>query len=333
MKNENGSRLLDNEQIKNLKKIELHLHLDGSVSLETICKIKNKSLEEIKNNLVAPSKCNNLSEYLTKFDLPIECMQTRDNLKLVALELVNYLESQNVIYAEIRFAPMFHTKKGLAYEDVVEAVLDGLNENKRVKTNLILCMMRGMDKKENLRTIDTAYKYLKKGVCALDLAGAEDKYPLSEYTDLFEIIKQKNIPFTVHAGENGEFSEVELAVKMGAKRIGHGIHSFESNELLEKLIDKNVLLEICPTSNVQTNSIKEYKDHPIYDFYKKNIKVCINTDNKTVSNITLNEEYEKLYNTFNFSIEDFKRMNMNALENAFLSDKEKEDLKIKLSGE
>ena len=315
-----------NEQIKNLKKIELHLHLDGSVSLETICKIKNKSLEEVKNNLVAPSKCNNLSEYLTKFDLPIECMQTRDNLKLVALELVNYLESQNVIYAEIRFAPMFHTINNLSYEDVVEAVLEGLNEKKRVKTNLILCMMRGMDKKENLKTIDIAYKYLKKGVCAVDLAGAEDKYPLSEYTDLFEIIKQKNIPFTIHAGENGNYKEVELAVNLGAKRIGHGIHSFESNELLEKLIDKNVLLEICPTSNVQTNSIKEYKDHPIYDFYKKNIKVCINTDNKTVSNITLNKEYEKLYNTFNFSIEDFKRMNMYALENAFLSDKEKEHI-------
>lgn len=315
------------EKIRKLKKIELHLHLDGSVELDTISNITNETLDSLKSKLIAKDKCENLSEYLTKFDIPINCMQTKENLTLIAKELANYLEKQNVIYAEIRFAPMFHTKENLTYEEVVEAVLQGLNTNKKVKTNLILCMMRGMPKEKNLKTIDIAYKYLNRGVCGIDLAGAEDKYPLSEYIDLFEIIKEKKIPFTIHAGENGSYKEIELAIKLGATRIGHGIHAYESNETIEKLKEKNILLEICPTSNIQTNSINKYDEHPIYNFYKKGLRVCVNTDNKTVSNISLTDEYIKLHNNFNFTINDFSNMNIYAIENSFLTKEEKETLK------
>lgn len=309
-----------------MKKIELHLHLDGSVQIDTIKKIKNTS-DDIKSKLIAKDKCNNLSEYLEKFDLPIECMQTKDNLKLIAKELVDYLEKENVIYSEIRFAPMFHTKKGLTYESVVESVLEGLKSNNKVKTNLILCMMRGALESDNIHTIEVCEKYLNKGVCALDLAGAEDKYPLSNYVSLFEIIRKKNIPFTIHAGENGDYNEVLLAIRLGAKRIGHGIHAIDDANTLNLLKEKNILLEICPTSNVQTNSVSEYKDHPIYKLYKNDIKVCINTDNKTVSNITLSEEYNKLLNTFPITENDLINMNINAINASFLSIEEKEQLK------
>lgn len=311
-------------EIKKLKKVELHLHLDGSVESKTISDIANIPLKDLESKMIASEKCENLSEYLTKFDTPLEYMQTKENLTLITKELIDYLENQNVIYTEIRFAPMFHTKKGLSYEEVVEAVLEGLKLNKKVKTNLILCMMRGMPIENNLKTIEVTHKYLNKGVCAIDLAGAEDKYPLSEYIDLFKIASEKNIPFTIHAGENGTYKEIELAIKLGAKRIGHGIHSYESEKLQQELKAKNILLEVCPTSNIQTNSIDIYQNHPIYDLYQKGLKICINTDNKTVSNISLNDEYLKLSNTFNFNIEDFKQMNINAIEGSFLSQEEKE---------
>ena len=316
------------EEIKKLKKIELHLHLDGSVSVSTLSKLSGISETELKKNMIAKDKCKNLSEYLTKFDLPIKYMQTKENLKIITKELVDYLEQQNVIYAEIRFAPMFHTKEGLTYEEVIEAVLDGLNSN--IQTNLILCMMRGFPIEENLKTIEVAHKYLNKGVCAIDLAGAEDKYPLDDYIELFEIAKEKNIPFTIHAGENGTYKEIEKAINIGASRIGHGIHAIESVETQKLIKEKNILLEICPTSNVQTNSIDIYKNHPLYHFYNNNLKISINTDNKTVSNITLTEEYIKLYETFNLNIEDFKIMNKYAIEKAFISKEEKEKLNNKL---
>jgi len=314
------------EEIKKLKKIELHLHLDGSVELNTISKITNENIDILKGKMIAKDKCENLSEYLTKFDTPIKCMQTKENLVLIAKDLVNYLEKENVIYAEIRFAPMFHTKEGISYEEVIESVLEGLNSNNNVKTNLILCMMRGFPKEDNLKTIEIAEKYLNKGVCALDLAGAEDKYPLIDYIDLFDIIKEKNIPFTIHAGENGSHKEIDLAIEIGTKRIGHGIHAYENNNTIKNLKEKNILLEICPTSNIQTNSIDKYENHPIYNFYESGINICINTDNKTVSNISLTDEYIKLYNAFNFNTHDFKIMNVNAIKSSFLTDEEKKDL-------
>lgn len=314
------------EQLIKLPKVELHLHLDGAVSMELASQLTGLSLEAIKEKMIAPDKCENLSEYLTKFDFPGSLMQTKENLTLITKDLVDRLAKQNVIYAEIRFAPMLHTKEGLTYEEVIDAVLEGLNSNPNIKTNLILCMMRGFAKEENLKTIDVAEKYLNRGVCCLDLAGAEDKYPINECLELIEIAKSKNIPFISHAGENGTAAEVKKAINAGAKRIGHGIHSIDDVEVLNLIKEKNILLEICPTSNVQTNSIDKYENHPIEKLYKLGIPLCINTDNSTVSNISLTEEYIKLFNHFNFTLDDYKQMNINAINSSFLDSKEKEKL-------
>ena len=318
------------DEIKKLKKVELHLHLDGSVKIETACELAGVSIDDAKKEMVAQDKCHDLTEYLTKFDLPISIMQTKDNLIRIAKDLVDYLEKENVIYAEVRFAPIFHTKEGLTVSEVIEAVMEGLSSNKQVKTNLILCMMRGMDKDTNLKVIESALEYLGKGVCAIDLAGDECKYPVSEYEELFEIAKLKNIPFTIHAGEAGDALEVKKAIEMGATRIGHGVHAIENESVLNFIKENNVLLEVCPTSNIQTDVAEEYKDHPIYQLYKKGVKVSINTDNATVSNISISDEYMKLYENFDFSIDDFKAMNKNAVEGAFLNEDDKRELLKKL---
>ena len=318
------------EKLKNMPKVELHLHLDGSIPINLASKLSHLNKEKLEEQMIAPTKCRNLSEYLTKFDLPIQLMQTEENLTQIASNLVDELEQENVIYAEIRFAPNFHTKKGLSLEKVVDSVLKGLAQNKKVKTNLILCMMRGASKEENKKVIDLAEKYLNKGVCAIDLAGAEDKYPLQEYLPLFSLAKEKNIPFTIHAGENGNAKEVEKAIKVGAKRIGHGIHSISDLKVLDLIQEKDILLEICSTSNVQSNAIDTYANHPIKKLYQHHIALSINTDNRTVSNISLTEEYQKLYKTFSFSLNDYQEMNQNAILHSFLSDEEKEDLLKKL---
>lgn len=317
------------EEIKKLPKIELHLHLDGSIPIELASQLTGLSQEAVKEKMIAKDKCHNLSEYLTKFDFPISIMQTKENLTLIATNLVNKLASEKVIYAEVRFAPMFHTKKGLTYEEVIEAVLLGLKSNKQIKSNLILCMMRGASREENLKTINMAEKYLNKGVCAIDLAGAEDKYPIDNYLELFKIANQKGIPYTIHAGENGSAEEVKKAIEIGAKRIGHGIHAIEDETVLNLIKEKNILLEICPTSNVQTNTIDKYQDHPIKQFYEKDIPLSINTDNTTVSNISLNQEYLKISKYFNFNVSDYQKINLFALEHSFLNKLEKQELKKK----
>ena len=318
------------KEIENLKKIELHLHLDGSFSLQLAKILSGRKEDDLKNQMVVTNDCQNLSEYLEKFDFPIQLMQTKKNLELVAFDLVNQLEKDNVIYAEIRFAPSFHVKRGLTYEEVVQAVLNGLNQNKKVKTNLILCLMRGNSREENTKTLEVASTFYKKGVCALDLAGDEGQYPLDNFYEFFQMAHERNIPFTIHAGEVFLNDEIGKALKLGAKRIGHGISCINDLELMKILKDNRVLLEVCPTSNINTKAVLDYSKHPIYSLYKHRLLISINTDNRTVSDINLNLEYQKLKENFDFTLDDFKNINLVALEYAFLDELEKNELRLKL---
>lgn len=311
--------------IKETPKVELHVHLDGSVNIHLASKILNKSIDELKSKMVAYDT-NNLNEYLEKFELPISIMQTKENLSLISEHLALDLVKENIIYSEIRFAPSLHTKAGLSYDEILNAVLEGLNKVDSIKTNLILCLMRGGSDEDNLKTIELANKYLGKGVAGIDLAGAEALYKNEQYNKFFEIAKEKNIPFTIHAGEASDYKSVESAINFGAQRIGHGINAIQDEKLLEKIKQEKIVLEICPTSNIQTKAVLDYSDHPIKKLYDKGIMVTINTDNRTVSNTSLSMEYEILNKTFGFDENDFKTMNKNAICGAFLNIEDKEKL-------
>ena len=313
---------------KDLKKIELHLHLDGSVRVSTVEELLNEN--NLSNKMIVDNNTKSLTEYLTKFDLPIKVMQKKENLIRISKELVEDLDNDNVIYAEIRFAPIFHINEGLTLEDVVNSVLEGLKSDK-VKTNLILCMMRNSSYEDNKRIIDLAIKYKNKGVCAIDLAGDESKYPTSIFKDLFEYAKNNDILFTIHAGEAGTINDMIDAINYGTKRIGHGIKSIESSDIINKLIENKIALEICPTSNIQTCVVDSLDNHPIKQLNDNNVLITINTDNRTVSNTTLSKEYELLNKHFNFTKDDFVKFNINAINSSFLNINDKDELIKKIT--
>lgn len=310
--------------IKDLPKVELHLHLDGSVDIDIAKKFTNKTKNELINEMIANDKCNNLNDYLTKFSLPVSIMQTKEQLYEISKNLIKQLKEDNVIYAEVRFAPNKHIEK-LTLNEVIDSVLLGLKNND-VKTNLILCMMRDSNVEDNLKIIDLAKEYQDRGVVAIDLAGAESIYKTKDFKILFDYAKRLNIPFTIHAGEADGIESINSAIEFGAQRIGHGIRAIEDSSTIKTINQKNIILEICPTSNIQTNVVSTYKEHPIKILKENNILISINTDNRTVSNITLCEEYKKLKNTFNFSIDDFIEMNINAIKYSFMSEIEKKEL-------
>ena len=304
-----------------IKKIELHLHLDGSIREETANEILGK-----KCNLKAKDKCEDLNEYLEKFEIPSIILQTKENLERVAYELALDLKKDNVIYAEIRFAPLKHLNGGLSLDEVITSVLNGLSKVD-IETNLILCMMRNDSFNDNKKVIDLAHKY----GFPIDLAGAEAIYKTKDFKELFKYAKSINVPFTIHAGEADGYESIKAAIDFGASRLGHGIKIIDYPDLINEAKEKGITLEVCPTSNVQTNAVNILKDHPIKKLYDMNVNVCINTDIRTVSNITLEDEYNKLKETFNFTNEDFLKMNLMAIEASFAQDKEK--LKTKLRGE
>ena len=238
---------MNKDNIEKMKKIILHLHLDGSLRPETVREWlaedgEKLSLEEVKTRLMVDKDCKNLNEYLEKFDIPSKVLQNAERIERATAELYEDLSKQNVIYAEVRFAPSKHLEKGLSYDEVVKAAIKGLEnakQNYNIDGNLILCCMRGdNNSQENLKTVEVAKKYLGKGVCAIDLAGAEALFNTKNFEDIFEMARKNNIPFTIHAGEADGPESIKTAIKFGAKRIGHGIRCIEDKKLMQELRTK-----------------------------------------------------------------------------------------------
>lgn len=309
--------------VKDMPKIVLHLHLDGSIDMEDAylwakedgLKITKKELEQ---ELQVNDDCHNLNDYLEKFDLPCKLLQTCERLEKTSYHLFLKLSKMNVKYAEVRFAPNKHLAKKLTLDDVVISVINGMNKanvETGIMGGIILSMMRGDSKEDNIRVINLAQKYLKKGVVAIDLAGAEAIYPTTDYVDLFRYAKIKGIPFTIHAGEAAGVESIKAALDAGAKRIGHGIRAIDDEAIQKIIVDKQVLLEVCMTSNYQTEAVKG--KHPIEKLYNNGIKISINTDNDTVSNIDINKEYTKILNETDLTMDDLGKCNKESIDYIF----------------
>ena len=316
--------------------IDLHLHLDGSLPIDTVIKLASmqniklptNDIEELKYKYLMVNKdCKDLTEYLERFALPLTLMQTKESLKISIYDLLSELKKEGLIYAEVRFAPQLHTQKGLTQREVIEAVLEGLHESD-MKANIILCCMRGDgNDKQNKETLHLAKEYLGKGVCAVDLAGAEAIFTTDKYGELFALANSLELPYTIHAGEADGAKSVELAIDYGAKRIGHGVRSIEDEDVVNMLVKNQIPIEVCPKSNFDTKTFANmFKDYPVKKLYDKGVIVTINTDNMTVSNTTLKNEYNILKEHFGFTEKDIKILYFYSIKASFLSQDEKEDL-------
>lgn len=322
-----------------LPKIELHCHLDGSVRPETIIELAKKDeieipsfhINTIKSAVTAPLDCNSLDEYLKRFHLPNLVMQSRENLRRITMELLEDCAEENVKYIEIRFAPVLHTKCGLSIEEIIESVLQGIKDGEEkydIKSNLILCCMRTMSVEKAFQVVEEGKKFLGKGVVAIDLCGPENENFCERFIEPIALARKYGYRITIHAGETGIGKNVFEAVELlGAERIGHGVYIKDCIEAYSLVKEKKITLEMCPTSNIQTKAVDIFSNHPIYDFYKDELKVTINTDNRTVSNTNMTNECDVVYKEFNISYEEYKDIYYNSIEAAFADLETKEKLK------
>ena len=326
---------------KDLKKyIDLHLHLDGAITLEIakeLAKVnhfafKAKNDQELEDLLSVPHTCKSLNDFLKCFELPLSLMQTPEGLSESVRLVANNIQSHGVIYAEFRFAPQLHTDLGMTQEDAIKAALDGIKRTS-LKVNLILCFMRGIgNEAQNLETLELARKYLVKdgGVVALDIAGAEAIFKTRDYEALFKKAKEYGIPYTIHAGEADGPDSVKKAIEFGAKRIGHGVRSFEDDELVDIINKKGIPLEMCPTSNSITIAIPDMNKFPFMDFLHKGLKVTLNTDDMGIERTNIVEEFDFLETKFNLTYEQKKKILLNSVDAAFTTDEVKAKLRAEL---
>lgn len=318
--------------------IDIHLHLDGSMTSDMIrdlAELQNIELtytdEELKNLLQVSDDCADLNEYLGKFPFPLLFMQTKEGLVRSVELLCNQLHDLGFIYAEIRYAPQLHCDKGMTQREAIEASIEGIKKSP-IPVTLILCCMRGDDNHEkNIETIELAAEYLDKGVGAIDIAGAEALFPTEDFEDLFALATQKGIPFTIHAGEADGPQSVYKALEYGAKRIGHGVRSAEDKALMEKLADEQIILECCPTSNVNTAIFDSINEFPYRTFMDNGVKFTINGDNMSVSNTNAKKELIALNNIFKITRAELLQILNNSVDAAFTTDEVKEELRERIN--
>jgi len=319
------------DYINTMPKIDLHCHLDGSFSLDYIKAYSGLNLTDdvLISKLQAPKDCDSLTTYLTCFDIPISCIQTKKGITHGVLDLIREASQEGVYYIEIRFAPSCSINSSLNYKDVYEAALEGCKKGLalyNVHSNIILCAMRHHSMDMNLEVIHTAMDYLGYGICALDLAGDESAFANSCFVELFEEAKRLGMPFTIHSGECGSVDNIKTAMDLGAKRVGHGIALYKDPYLVKECKKQGLGLELCPTSNFQTKASSNYKDYPLKYFLENGLLATVNTDNRTVSNTNMTKELAFVVNQLGIEEKDLLTLYKNSIEISFASDNIKDYL-------
>jgi adenosine deaminase len=325
-------------ELRSLPKIELHFHLDCSLSYEAVSALApSVTREEYRCDYIAPARCANLADFLSRAPMGFRLMQTEDSLRLVTEDVFRQLIEDGVIYAEIRFAPLLHTEQGLSPERVVAAVereVDRLIRETGMQAGVILCTLRHFTETQSMLTAELVEKFRGSRVVGLDLAGDEAGFPLDAHVGAYRYAREHGLFRTAHAGEGlGPESLWETLRLLDPQRIGHGTRSIEDPKLVEHLRNKRIHLELCPSANVQIiPSIRSMEEHPIDRLYRAGVSLNVNSDSRMLTPTNLTHEYESLQRVFNWSEQDLLRANLMGLDAAFVDDEVKQLLRNSFLG-
>lgn len=334
-----GSALVAALDFRKLPKVLLHEHLDGGVRPATVIELAKENgygglptedTEELAQWFHRGAQKGNLPEYLEGFQHTSGVMQTKSALERVAYEFLEDMQDDGVVYAEVRFAPLLHTDGGLTQDEVVNAVLAGLRRGERefgVKWGLIICALRHLN--TSLEAAELAIRWRDAGVVGFDLAGGESGFPPKKHIDAFHTIQRANFHITIHAGEAFGLESIWQALQYcGAHRLGHAtrlrddIHinddgSLKLGTLAQYVLDRRLPLEMCLYSNLHTGACKDLAEHPFGLFFKNGFRVCLNTDDRLMSDTTMTKETILATELFDLDLADLERLSLNSIKSAF----------------
>jgi len=313
-----------------LPKTDLHVHLDGSLRIESMLqiaeqdgiKLPSDNPEGLRRAMHCGENTGTLVEYLKAFEITLSVMQTEDALFRSAYELGQDAARENVRYMEVRYAPMLHSRRGLRMTAVVEAVLAGLRQAEKdhgIESSVIICGIRNISPDSSLEMARLAVAYKNRGVVGFDLAGAEYDHPAKHHKEAFQLIRNNNINCTIHAGEAFGPESISQAIHVcGAHRIGHGCRLRESGDLLHYVNDHRIALECCPSSNVQTGAVASIASHPLKLCHDLGVRVTVNTDNRLITDTTVSKELWLCHKEMGLNEKDIARVILNGFKAAFM---------------
>ncbi|HEX6251592.1 MAG TPA: adenosine deaminase [Gemmatimonadaceae bacterium] len=336
--------MIDRDQLRRLPKAELHCHLDGSLRPATLLELAREhsvhapaDTPDALATYMHADDARHLEDYLERFELTISVMQTEAAIERIAFELCEDAVADGVWYLEVRNAPLLNTRSGLSVENALDAALRGFERAERelgIVVRFILCALRQLDPAVSLEMARLAVAFRERGVVAFDLAGPEAGNPAAAHAAAFTYAREHDLAVTVHAGEGDGATSIRQAVHAcGAHRIGHGTRLFEDESLAAFVTDRRIPLEICLTSNVQTQAVSSYESHPLRAYFDRGAVVTLNTDNRLMSATTLTDEFWHASRHLRFTWDELCAVTIAGFESAFLPWEERRALATRARAE
>lgn len=331
--------MLTYQHLKAMPKIDLHRHFEGSLRLETLLEIARQhdldvpksDIEALRPLVQVTNDPPNAHTFLAKFEVLRMFYRSPEVIRRLAYEIVEDAAEDNVHYLELRFSPQALSRyQGFPLADVTDWVIDAVHQASRdygMQVRLIITLVRHDPVEQAKKVAEIAFARHNDGIVGLDLAGDEVNHSSLPYAPLFQEARRQGMGITIHAGEWTGAESVRIAVEqLGATRIGHGVNIVTDSEVVQLVRRENVALELCLTSNMQTGSVSQINRHPVRDFLQMDVPVTLNTDDPTVSNIVLTDEYFIAMHHIGLEYRDLRRMTLTAIQSAFLDDREKQKL-------
>ncbi|HLF25376.1 MAG TPA: adenosine deaminase [Anaerolineae bacterium] len=333
-------RLSDLRQVLHgLPKADLHRHLEGSLRLSTLVEIAHEhgvdlpsyTIEDLRPYVQITNDPADFHRFLEKFRLLRKFYRTPDAVARVAYEAVADAAEDNVRYLELRFNPAALARtQGFSFSEVTDWVIEAVHRAQAdyaITARLITTIVRHEGIANAREIVNIAIARQARGIVGVDLAGDEVNFDAKPFVPVFREAGEAGLGVTIHAGEAGGAENVRQAVaEMGAKRIGHGVRAIENSNVIKLLRERSVTLEVCPTSNLQTGVMHNFSHHPLRDLYMLGVSVTLNTDDPSVSDTTLTDEYLVALMAMGIRMNHLRRMNEYALRAAFLPEGQRQTL-------
>ena len=323
------------EAINKMPKVELHLHLEGAFTFEFLFDLVQKyggdpSVKTI-DNLAKKFVFKNFPHFIETWFWKNQFFKSADDFEQSTYFVLKNLHRQNVVYAEVFYSPWDFVPYGLQVEAITEATLAGIQQAKNdfgIRCQLIADLCRDYGAETAIDRLDQILPYRDNGLIGIGLGGSEQKFPPKPFERVFKLAREKGLRRVAHAGEAAGVESIRDAIRfLNIERIGHGVRAIEDPELVEHLNQKQIPLEICPTSNVKTGVFPSLKKHPVKQFVERGLLVTINSDDPAMFGATITDEFRKLFEELNFNTELLKKLTLNAVEASFLNSSEKETYK------
>ena len=323
------------EALRQLPKIDLHRHMEGCLRLETLAEVAREhgvnlpsyDIEELRPYVQFTDDVPDFNNFMSKMELLRQFYSEREAVERIAFEAIADAAQDNIEYLELRISPAGKQMPAEEVMDAVTAAVKRASQDYSIEARLLITIVREFGVRVSEQVLELAIAYQDRGVVGIDLAGHEESHSARPFADVCRRAQKAGLGVTIHAGEVGGAENVREAIEiLGAKRIGHGVRSIEDHRVVRMLQEHNIALEVCPTSNLQTGVTHAFTQHPLRDLYHLAVPVTINTDDPSVSDTTLTDEYLVAVMVMGFSIRDIQQIILNAAKMAFLPPDEKRAL-------